>query len=142
MSTPLQVLVIEDSVTDTELLIEELDRCGYQPSYQRVETAGALRDALAVAAWDLVLADYSLPLFDVPEALAIIQASGLDLPVIIVSGTISPNVAVAMMRAGAKDCILKHDLSRLGPAIERELCEAQERLARRRCKTASASSAP
>jgi PAS domain S-box-containing protein len=136
MSTPLQVLIIEDSISDTRLLIEELQRSGYQVSHQRVETADGLRDALAASAWDIVLADYSLPLFDAPAALAIVQASGLDIPVIIVSGTISPNIAVAAMRAGAKDYISKFDLSRLGPAIDRELREARERLARRRAEAA------
>jgi two-component system cell cycle sensor histidine kinase/response regulator CckA len=135
MNMPLQVLVIEDSITDMALVLRQLKRQGYQPAYRRVETAAELRDALA-AAWDLVLADYSMPGFGAMEALAIVQATGLDIPVIIVSGTISPDVAVAAMRAGAKDFMPKDDLTRLGPAIARELREAQERHARRRAEAA------
>ncbi|MCL4294640.1 MAG: PAS domain S-box protein [Anaerolineae bacterium] len=136
MSRPLRVLIVEDSEDDTLLLLRELRRGGYDPTYERVETAEAMRAALAGQSWEIVIADYSLPHFSAPAALALLQASGLDLPFIIVSGTVGEETAVAAMKAGAHDYLMKGQLARLVPAIERELREAEGRRERRRAEEA------
>ncbi len=132
MGAPLRVLIVEDSEGDEVLLVRELRRGGYDPVAFRVETADAMRAALASQPWDLVLADYTLPHFSGPAALALLQQSGHDLPFIIVSGTISEETAVALMRTGAHDYVIKGHLNRLLPAVVRELREAGERRERRR----------
>lgn len=124
MSRPLRLLLVEDSDDDAALLLREIKRLGFAPTVRRVETAEALGAALQEAAWDLVLCDYTLPELDAPRALAIVRASGKDLPFIIVSGTIGEEKAVESMRAGAHDFVLKDRLARLGPAVDRELTEA------------------
>jgi PAS domain S-box-containing protein len=129
---PLQVLVIEDSEDDALLLEIELQRAGYAPVCHRVETPAALTAALHRQKWDLVLADYHLPLFDGLAALAIVREKELDLPFIIVSGYITEDTAVAAMKAGAHDYVMKDKLARLGPAVERELRDAEVRRERRR----------
>jgi PAS domain S-box-containing protein len=125
---PLRVLIIEDYEEDAALLQRHLGRAGYAVDAGRVETADELRAALAEPRpWDLVIADYTLPSFGARDALKIIQASGMDLPFIIVSGTIDEVSAVNAMRAGAHDYVLKGHLERLLPAIERELADARRR---------------
>ena len=128
---PLRVLLVEDSVLDAELVLRELSRGGYAPAWRRVETREAMQAALESASWDIVLADYAMPSFSAPEALALMKETGLDVPFIIVSGTIGEEVAVESLRAGAADFMLKDKLSRLLPAIERELREAAIRAERR-----------
>jgi signal transduction histidine kinase len=130
MSIPLRVLIVEDSEDDALLLIRDLRRAGYAVTHERLDTAAALRAALAQRPWDLVLADYSLPGFDALTALRILKESGRDLPFIIVSGIITEETAVAAMRAGAHDYIMKGILARLIPAVERELRDAAERAQR------------
>ncbi len=132
MKRPLQVLVIEDSEDDAVLLGIELQRAGYDATCHRVETPEALTAALEGQNWDLVLADYHLPRFDGLAALAMVKEKGLDLPFIIVSGYITEDTAVAAMKAGAHDFVMKDKLARLGPAVERELREADVRRERRR----------
>ena len=127
MSKPLRVLLIEDSDDDGALLIRELRRAGFTPAYRRLETAADLTSALAEQAWDVVLCDYTLPTLDAPTALRLVHASGIDVPFIIVSGTIGEERAVESMRAGAHDFVLKDRLARLGPAVEREVTEASRR---------------
>ena len=127
----LKTLMVEDSENDALLLELELQRAGYQTVCERVETAAALRVALERQTWDLVIADYLLPQFDGLEALAVVKEKGLDLPFIIVSGNITDDTAVAAMKAGAHDYVMKNNLSRLGPAVERELREAAMRRERR-----------
>ena len=129
---PLQVLVIEDSEDDAILLETELRRAGYRPVCHRVETPAALTAALERQKWDFVLADYHLPHFDGLTALAMVKEKGLDLPFIIVSGYITEDTAVAAMKAGAHDFVMKDKLARLGPAVERELRDAEVRRERRR----------
>ena len=136
MGIPLRVLIVEDSEDDTYLLVHELQHGGYDPTYQRVETEQALHTALAQQPWDVVLSDYVMPQLDGLTALRVVQASGLDLPFIIVSGCIGEETAVAAMRAGAHDYLLKDRLSRLGSAVSRELSETQERRARREAEAA------
>ena len=134
--TPLRVLIIEDSEFDARILVNTLRQGGYQPSFQRVDTAEALRVALKAQPWDIILSDYNMPTFSAPEALSIAQESGLDLPFIIISGGIGEDVAVAAMKAGANDYLMKGALARLAPAVERELREAEIRAARRRAEEA------
>lgn len=136
MNQPLQVLLVEDSADDALLLETELRRAGYAPACRRVETAEALRAALEEQEWDLIIADYRLPRFDGLTALALVKAKGLDLPFIIVSGYITEETAVAAMKAGAHDYVMKDKLARLGPAVQRELREAGVRCERHRAKEA------
>jgi two-component system NtrC family sensor kinase len=124
----LRVLLIEDYEEDALLLRRVLSRAGYNIDATRIETAKELTAALAEPKpWDLVLADYTLPSFGARDALRLIQDSGIDLPFIIVSGTIDEVSAVSAMRAGAHDYVLKGHLERLLPAIERELAAARSR---------------
>lgn len=123
MSKPLRVLLVEDSEDDAELIINQLERSGYDLTYQRVENPTAMTIALAEQ-WDIVLADYALPKFSATAALNLLQSKKLDLPFIIVSGSIGDGSAVAAMKAGAHDYLMKDNLARLVPAIERELQEA------------------
>src|SRR5258706_11190746 len=125
MGRPLRVLIIEDSEEDTQLLLRELQRGGYEVEFERVESAEAMQSALSQKNWDLILSDYSLPTFSAPKALEVLKASSLDLPFIIVSGTIGEEIAVAALKAGANDFLVKGKFARLGPAIERELREAE-----------------
>lgn len=130
---PLRVLLIEDYEEDALLLERFLLRAGYAVEARRIETADQLREALAQPdSLDLVLADYTLPSFNARDALAMIQRSGVEIPFIIVSGTIDEVSAVSAMRAGAHDYVLKGHLERLLPAIERELADAERRRARLR----------
>ena len=141
MTPPLRLIVVEDVEDDCLLTLAELRRGGYQPVYQRVETPAGLAAALAEGEWDAILSDYNLPQFDAPAALRVVQASGLDLPFIIVSGTITEESAVTALRAGARDFITKSNLARLAPALERELRAAQDRRDRRRAEAAQLSQA-
>jgi signal transduction histidine kinase len=132
MSGPLHLLIVEDSQEDAEIICRLLREAGYEPAVERVQTAGQMAAALARQRWDLVIADHSMPRFDAPQALRVMQESGEDLPFIIVSGSIDEELAVAAMRAGAHDFIMKDRLTRLVPAVERELREADVRRERRR----------
>jgi len=135
MPKPLRVLMVEDSTDDEFLTLQELRRGGYEPISERVETGPALAIALK-GTWDLVLSDYAMPQFSGPAALAMVRELRQDLPFIVVSGTIGEDAAVDTMKAGADDYILKGNLTRLVPAIERELREAQERRLRREAEQA------
>lgn len=124
MDTQLRTLFIEDSEDDAELLLRELRRGGYNVTFERVDTAAAMRAALAEKSWDIVISDFSMPQFNGLAALEILQQSTLDLPFIIISGSIGEATAVAMMKAGAHDYLMKDNLARLVPAVQRELNEA------------------
>src|SRR5687767_4957546 len=132
MAAPLRALLIDDSPDDAELVVRELRRSGYAPDTERVDTAEGLAAALDRGPWDIVLTDYAMPHFGVPAVMNVIRTRGLDLPVIIVSGSIGEDAAVASMKAGVHDYVLKDNLTRLGAAIERELNEARNRAERRR----------
>src|SRR5260370_14990893 len=116
MTTPIRVLVIEDSEDDMLLQLRELRRGGYEPAFQRVQTAGDLRAALSGGGWDVVLSDYALPGFNGLEALRLVQSSGLNVPFILISGTVGEETAVESMTAGAHAYLLKRNLTRLAPA--------------------------
>jgi two-component system, NarL family, sensor histidine kinase UhpB len=135
MGVPLRVLLVEDSEDDALLLLRELRRGGYEPLCERVDTAGGMEAALDEREWDLVIADHSMPEFSSSAALELLRRKGfMDLPFIIVSGRIGEDVAVAAMKAGAQDYIMKDNLARLNTAIERELREAEGRRERRRAE--------
>lgn len=131
MSAPLRVLMVEDSEDSALLLEEELRAAGCDPQAERVETAEQMRAALARQAWDVVLADFRLPRFSGSAALELLQQSGLDIPCIVVSGTVGEERAVELMHAGARDLVLKENLARLVPAVQREVREAEVRRERR-----------
>ncbi|MHB0911877.1 MAG: PAS domain-containing protein [Armatimonadota bacterium] len=135
---PLRVLIIEDSENDTLLLVRELKRGGYEPAYERVDTPEAMSAALDRQPWDIIISDYVMPSFSGLDALKLMQSKGLDLPFIIVSGKIGEDVAVDSMKAGAGDYVMKDNLARLVPAVERELREAKVRRERRRAEEALA----
>jgi two-component system cell cycle sensor histidine kinase/response regulator CckA len=128
---PLRALVVEDSEDDTLLLAREMRRGGCDLTYERVETAEDMKAALESGAWDVVISDYSMPHFSAPAALRVLNETGLDLPFIIVSGTVGEDVAVEAMKAGAHDYLLKGNLTRLVPAVRREIEQAAHRKASR-----------
>ncbi len=127
MATPLRVLIAEDSEDDAAALVHELRRGGYDPEFERVETPEGMKSALVEGPWDLVIADFSMPRFSASAALILLQESGLDLPFIILSGVMGEDAAVAAMKAGAHDYIFKGNMTRLVPAIQREVLEAARR---------------
>lgn len=131
MNMPLQVLIVDDSIDDALLIEKALRHGGFDPDIRRVETADQMQRALRERPWDVVLADYTMPRFSTPAALKLLQGQGLDVPFIVVSGTIGEERAVEVMRAGAMDYIMKERLSLLAPAVRRELREARERRTRR-----------
>lgn len=135
MALSLKVLLVEDSEDDALLLLRELRRGGYDPVYERVDTAGAMEAKLGERDWDIVISDHSMPAFSSSAALSLLRSKGfVDTPFIIVSGRIGEDVAVAAMKAGAQDYIMKDNLARLNTAIERELREAEGRRERRRAE--------
>jgi PAS domain S-box-containing protein len=123
----LRVLIVEDSENDELIIIRELKKGGYNPVYERVETASAMKKVLKEKQWDIILCDYTLPKFNAPSAIAVLKEANIDIPIIIVSGTIGEDVAAECMRLGAHDYIMKENLSRLCPAIARELEDAKVR---------------
>jgi signal transduction histidine kinase len=128
----LRVLLVEDNPDDAELVILELSRAGYQPSFRRVQTGQELTAALTSQTWDVIVSDHSLPNFSAPEAFAVVRGLNIDIPFIIVSGTVGEEIAVHAMRTGVHDFLLKGHLKRLVAAIEREIREAEMRAERRR----------
>lgn len=133
MTRPLRVLMIDDSQDEAELVLRELRRAGFAPVWRRVDDAASLTAALDEP-WEIVLCDYSMPGFGPLQALSIVRARGLDLPFILVSGTVGEEAAVEAMRAGVHDFVLKDRLARLAPAISRELTEGVHRAELRRAQ--------
>lgn len=131
MPQKLRILVVEDSEDEAYLYLRKINQAGYDPVFKRVDTEAAMQQALEEEAWDLIIADYAMPQFSAMGALSVLQKSGLDIPFIIISGMIRAEDAVLAMKAGAHDYLMKDDLVRLVPAIERELREANVRQARR-----------
>jgi DNA-binding NtrC family response regulator len=127
MNKPIRVLIVEDSEDDALLLVRQLKKGDYNPTYEQVDTAEAMSEALDKQTWDIILCDYSMPGFSALDALDIYKKKGLDLPFIIVSGAIISENAVAIKKAGAHDYILKNDLAELILSIDRALLEAKNR---------------
>ncbi|MBD0256862.1 MAG: PAS domain S-box protein [Cytophagales bacterium] len=127
----IQLLLIEDNEADAGLLLRELIKSGYAPQLERVETPDALSLCLQSRTWDIIISDYNLPQFNGMQALAWVKETGLDVPFIIVSGLIGEETATGVMRLGADDYLMKDNLSRLAPAVERALREAENRRQRR-----------
>ncbi|MFO7972309.1 MAG: PAS domain S-box protein [Desulfobacterales bacterium] len=131
MDKPVRLLIVDDSEDDGLLLVRNLKNGGFSPSYEQVDTAEAMSKALDKQTWDVILCDNSMPSFDAATALKLYKDKRLDLPFIIVSGTIADETAVAAMKAGAHDYIMKENLARLSSAVDRELREAKNRQERR-----------
>ncbi|HSD12063.1 MAG TPA: PAS domain-containing protein, partial [Patescibacteria group bacterium] len=127
MSLPIRLLMIEDSADDAELVVRELTRGGFSPDAFRVTDEKGLQAALADGTWDLILMDFVIPKFGGLQALEVIRDSGTETPVILVSGKVGDEVAVEVMRAGARDFVMKENLSRLAPVVRRELDAARAR---------------
>ena len=127
MNKRIRVLILEDSEDDALLLVRQLKKDGYNPTYNQVDTAQAMSEAFEQQTWDVILCDNSMPGFSAFEALDLYKKKGLDLPFIIVSGAIVYDNAIAIMNAGAHDYLLKNNLVELAPAIERELRNTKNR---------------
>jgi PAS domain S-box-containing protein len=136
MTRTLRVLNVEDNPDDAELLLRELRRSAYEIEFERVDTRVQMLAALQKQRWDLVVSDYSMPQFSAPEAFETLASTKLDIPFIIVSGTVGEETAVRAMKLGAQDYLLKGNLQRLVPAIDRELRECESRKARREAEQA------
>src|SRR4051794_37304444 len=136
MTTPLRLLLVEDSDDDMELLLRELRRGAYEPDCTRVQTPGDFLSALDRRDWDIVISDFSMPAFSGLQALDLLKQKALDVPFILISGTVGEETAVECMKAGAHDYLMKANLTRLVPAVARELREAAERRQRRRAESA------
>ncbi|HEY4247931.1 MAG TPA: response regulator [Lacunisphaera sp.] len=136
MTTPLRVLIVEDSEHDALLMLEALRWDNYEPVSERVQTAFEMSAALLAKEWDIILCDYAMPGFDAIAALRVLRESGLEIPAIIVSGTIGEETAVAVMKQGAADYLLKDRLTRLGVAVSQALEQADVR--RKQKRTAEA----
>ena len=131
MRTELRLLLIEDQENDARLLLHELDRIGYEVTWERVETRDAMTAALKHSEWDIIISDFDLPQFSAQRALAVCKEHGAELPFVIVSGTIDEEAAVESLKLGADDFISKSRLARLGPAIARGRRDVEGRKARR-----------
>jgi signal transduction histidine kinase/HPt (histidine-containing phosphotransfer) domain-containing protein len=129
MRLPLRVLLIEDSEDDAELLLRELKRGGYEPLAGRVQSSHDLAAALAAQEWDIVLSDFSMPQFSGMAALTAVRQHSADLPFILVSGAIGEEMAVAAMKAGANDYLMKDAMARLGQIVRRAIQESEGRRA-------------
>jgi PAS domain S-box-containing protein len=131
MKKALRILVVEDSEDDTLLILHQIKKGDYEFYYERVDTAVNMSNALKQKEWDIVLSDYAMPHFNGFEALKLLKEFEIDVPFIIISGTIGEEVAVKAMKFGAHDYIMKDNLKRLLPAVERELRESESRAERR-----------
>ncbi|HLW94303.1 MAG TPA: response regulator [Solirubrobacteraceae bacterium] len=125
MTRTLDLLLIEDSEADAELVLHELRRSGFATSPLRVDNEAALRDALTTRDWQLVLCDHGLPGFNSREALRIVQERAPDVPFVILSGTIGEEATVEALKSGVRDVVVKGNLARIGPVVDRVLTEAE-----------------
>jgi len=136
MGIPLAVLIVEDTESDAQLIVRLLKKASYEINFEQVETAAQMRAMLEKQVWDVVISDYSLPQFNGHAALRLLQEMGLDIPFIVVSGTIGEEIAVDMMKVGAHDYLMKGNLARLVPAVERELAQSEVRRKRKQAEEA------
>jgi two-component system response regulator len=136
MAKPLSVLIVEDTESDAQLIVRMFKKAGYSLTFEQVETAAQMRAALEKQAWEIVISDFSMPELDGFAALKVLRETGRDIPFIVVSGTMGEDTAVAMMKAGAHDYVMKGNLARLVPAVKRELIQAKERLERKQVEAA------
>ena len=127
MSTPLRVLLVEDSDNDALLTVRALERGGYDLMFERVEEADAMREALGARRWDLIITDWAMPRFSALGALSLAKERAGEVPVIVVSGTVGEETAIEALHAGAHDFVIKGKLTRLVPAVQRELREVEAR---------------
>ena len=127
MGTPLRLLMIEDSEDDAALLVRELRRGDYDVQFERVDESSALESAFQKQSWDLIISDFSMPHFSGTEALKLLRSKGCEKPFIFVSGTIGEETAVTALRDGAQDYLMKTNLKRLVPAVQRALQESEDR---------------
>ncbi len=130
----LNILNVEDSIDDYDLIQRHLKKSGYEVHSERVETAETMRAALSTRTWDVIISDYRMPYFSGLEAFAVLKESELDIPFIIISGTIGEDTAVDAMLRGVNDYMMKNNLSRLIPAIERETQEVMNRRAKQKAE--------
>jgi signal transduction histidine kinase len=135
MTKLLRALLVEDSDKDAQLLLRELRQNGYMVDHERVETREAMVRALSDKTWDVILCDYTLPQFNAMNALAVLQESGLQIPFLVVSGTIDEETAVTLLQAGADDFLVKGRFARLAPAIERSIQASEARRLRKEVET-------
>ncbi|MBV8604333.1 MAG: response regulator [Pelomonas sp.] len=131
---PIKVLAVEDSENDFRLAVRQLRLAGFSPECRRVQDQAGLQQALLEGPWDAVISDFSMPGFSGLQALEEFRKTGMDIPFIFVSGTIGEETAVAAMRAGANDYVMKENMSRLGPALEREMDHAARRASHRQAE--------
>ena len=127
MAETLRLLQVEDSESDAELVLRLLRKAGYEVHAKRVDAPADMRAALDGEAWDVIIADHRMGQFDAPGALKILHETGRDIPFIVASGSIGEELAVTMMKSGAHDYVLKNNLARLAPAVDREIREARTR---------------
>jgi signal transduction histidine kinase/AmiR/NasT family two-component response regulator len=127
LNKPLRILIADDNIDDVDMLLAELRRCGIEPDWQRVETQEDYLCGL-VPGLDIIISDYSMPLFGGALALEILKETGLVIPFIVVSGTIGEDVAVDMMKKGAADFLIKDRLGRLGQAVENAMAQSRLRM--------------
>ena len=140
MSRPLNVLFLEDSEDDVLLVARHLTKAGFTVESRRVDTPEDFRLALKSSPWDVVISDYSLPGLNALAAIHIFKETGPDIPFLVVSGAVGEETAVEVLKSGAHDVLIKNNLARLVPAVERELREAAERRARRKAEESLAAS--
>jgi putative two-component system response regulator len=127
MTTLLRVLIVDDSDDDAKLMISKLRSEGYDPKWSRVDTSESMKRALEREEWDVILCDYKMPLFSVHAALKVVQEKNIDIPFILVSGAIGEDTAMAAVKSGAHDYVMKGNLCKLPVTIEKELSEAKIR---------------
>jgi two-component system cell cycle sensor histidine kinase/response regulator CckA len=140
MSGSLQILIVDDSQADAKLVARALTRRDRAVQFERVEDVETMRKALQEKKWDVVVSDWRMPKFSALDALGCVKDMGIDVPFVIVSGTVGEEIAVEAMRAGADDFVLKDRLTRLAPAVDRELTQSRGREAGRRTQDALRSS--
>ena len=131
MKVPLRVLLVEDSESDADLIVRQLKKAEYSVHHERIENAKEMKKALEKQKWDIVISDYKLPRFNAAAALTLLQKANIDIPFVIVSGSMGEELAVELMKAGAHDYLIKNKLVRLAQVVKRELAEAQMRRERK-----------